>query len=113
RWQRAKELFQGRMLTSPNVYTFGAPPEAVIEGFRSNCNKLNRRGWAPKLPDDIDIPFWRQPLRPIPLPFCICHGDMTIDNVRVTQDDEVVLIDFAETRKTHFLRDVVTLEAHV
>jgi predicted ATPase len=48
-----------------------------------------------------------------PSPWCLTHGDFNTDNILVSPDETATVIDFAASGPGHYLRDLITLEAHL
>lgn len=44
---------------------------------------------------------------------CICHGDLNSNNVIVSNNEDVIFIDFQETGRGHVFEDFVTIESSV
>ena len=113
-WYQRNASTRTARLSSADAFSFSST-RGTIARFEARCDDLNKRGWEPSLEIGSVTDFWPAKsgqLTPMQTPFCLCHGDLNPDNVRV-DGNEPVLIDFYETRFRHFFWDFVTLEAHL
>ena len=116
-WQEIGDPITSKSLTSEGVYSFGNDP---FEEFELTCERLN----AECIDDEADLieptlfrrvrGLWdRDALNSERQLQTVLHGDLHIDNILVGGNDSPTLIDFGATGQGHFLRDLLTLEAHL